>query len=360
MGRLTFCWSLGALLACGPATGVIDEGPAEGAASAEQQVVLSFPKGRLFVTGNSGDVAVVNLTTNAVERTIPLPGEQPTLAISPDRSVVYAASGSAQRVLAIEGTRVTTRQYGGNLEPSGLAVNPAGTLLMVGLGGVMDLVVTADLQEPVVMEIGSTGISPMVWARTDAGSTLFTFPSFVGASAEDPPEIGYRKYAPFVNSTWKTISYPYVPRPSGPQGHGFFDAAYQPANDFVIGVDGQVDRLEVFQASTATYVGAIPTGDLPAGIGIQPRTAFVWVTSLRPEKLTVFAVTQSVFEPLLVTQVAQLPLPCSLPLGVGFSETEARAFVACEDKLVELSTVTRSITGTIPLAKGAARLVWAP
>lgn len=358
MSRLMLSAVAATLAACGPSTASITDAPPSTSTTA-QEVVIKFPKGRLYVGGRDGDVTVVDLTTNAVERTIALPGSLIQVASSPDRTRVYASSRAAQRVLAIEGSRVVVRQYGGNYEPGGLAVSPSGAVLMVG-GGVLDSVSTDDFNEPSALEAASVSPSVMVWPRTDGGTTLFAFPQFMPAGPDNPPEIGFHQYLPFVNKSWETITYPYVPRPKDPQGHGFFDATYQPSTDFVLGVDAQVDRVQVFQAGTASFVGAITTRDFPVGIGVQPRTAYVYVTSLRPERLQVFTVTSSVFEPLLTSLVTEVVMPCEYPVGVAFSEFEARAFVGCENKLVELSTTTRTITRTIPLPKGANQMVWMP
>ncbi len=347
------------LVGCGPSTATILEGPAPSTSTAEQEVVIKFPKGRLYVGGRDGDVTVVELTNNTIERTIHLPGSTIQVAASPDRTRVYASSRSAQRVLSIEGARVRTRQYGGNFEPGGLAVSPSGAVLMVG-GPVFDAVSTSAFDEPVELAAASVSPSVLVWPSTDGGATLFAFPQFMPAGPDDAPEIGFRRYLPFVNTSWQTISYPYVPRPTDPQGHGFFDATFQPSTDFVLGVDAQVDRVQAFQAGTASYVGAIPTRDFPVGIGVQPRTAYVYVTTLRPERLQIFTVSSSVFEPLLVSLVAELPMDCDYPVGVAFSEFEARAFVGCENKLVEVNTATRTITRTISLPKGAHQMVWMP
>jgi DNA-binding beta-propeller fold protein YncE len=308
----------------------------------------------LFIGGWAGDVTVFNLTTSTVERVIPLAGTYIEVAGAPDGEHVFATSKSSHTILSIPTNptgRVRARTTSESFAPGCVTVTPDGSSVIVGegQGAVLATFPASDIGAPPTVEWAVvSNPNSFVWAPTGRGHNLFVHEGF-GTT------IAHKHFA----TAGAVSSFSCVDVPADAK-NGFFDAAYQASTGYVLSVDGQADRIQVSRGTTGAWVGAFATPDLPVGIATKPGTGFAYVTSLRPSALSVYGVSRTPFEPLMVTNVKRIDQICNHPYGVVASPTQPRAFALCEEGIAELDTASNTATTFFPLPKGAHRAVWVP
>jgi DNA-binding beta-propeller fold protein YncE len=206
------------------------------AGDAPSDLAMAPDGATLYVTLGTGEIAVVDTTTNTTTRTIAVPGAD-ALAVSPDGSTLYVAAGAVQVVDVATGSITATIALGGSA--GGIVVSPDGARAYVTEHYLFDGNVA-------VLDLASNTVS----------STLF-FGSVPGAIAMSPD--GRRVYVG-VQATWVDTGY----------GAGFFNGR----------------SVSVLSTATNTWIGAIDLGaagsnwsqqNTPAGIAVTSDQSAVYI-----------------------------------------------------------------------------------
>lgn len=246
-------------------------GPSESVGLGE--VFVAGGAGGQFNLSGPGEVGVLSASNGSLLATIAVPAAPIATAYDPSSGLLLVTeptSGNVSLIATLNNTVLAT--FGVGQFPTGSVYDPAtGDFLVSGLGG------------------------------NGSGSDV------VELSGSNGSEVGSISGAP------------------GLFGPGCM--AYDPSNQYVYVVSGDVGAVVVLAPATQSVVASIPVGDAPSGIALDVATGEAFVTNSASDNVTVLDTsTDSAF--------ASIPVGVG-PLGVDVSPTLGEVFV------------TNSFSGTI-------------
>ena len=248
--------------------------------------------GLLFVAdNNSDDVTVIDTTTNAVVKTIPVGSIAADVSATPDGKTVWVTNFGSGTVQPIDvatltaGTPVTV-----GTQPERLAVSPDGTQLWVanqGSGTVSDIslasgtvthtiavgaapfgvAVTPNSQQVYITNGGSSSVS-VIDAQTDTVTATVPVgagPQYVQISPDGAvayvADFGAAGITPIAVATG-------TPGTFIPTGSGAYAVGFNPQGTIAWVVDTNVNNVVPVTVATGTPGAAVAVGNVPDGVAV--------------------------------------------------------------------------------------------
>ena len=222
----------------------------------------------LFVSKPAANVvSVIDLTSNTVKATIPIPGSPGRMAVDPVAHRVYVVTSSSTLTVFDTTTNTVVDTIGGLSNPIGVAVDPGTHTVYV-----------ANYVSQTVSVIDTTA-SPATVANTDiVGSRPW-------AIAVDP--ISHPAYvATLFGGTVAVISGTTIVKTLG----GFIgpiQVTVDPSTQHAYVINNNSDNVSVIDTTTDTGAASFTAGSGPSDIAVDPRTHTAFVTNRNDDTVSV-------------------------------------------------------------------------
>jgi len=237
------------------------------------QEIVATPDGRkLYVTNiGNGTVSVINTATNAIKRTIILPGGAGPqgIAITPDGSKTFVVDSFNDNIVVISvltDTVIASIPIPGSLSAWDIAISPDGLTAYITDDGASGNVFVIDTLTYAMIAIIPTGASGAGITFTPDGSKVYT---------ADPSGNGFA-----INTTTFAVApviWPIFPPVAGP-----WDVAVHPGGTYAYFTDhyffGGGSTVLVVSTTTDTQIGVIPVANDPTEVIFSPSGSRAYVT----------------------------------------------------------------------------------
>lgn len=284
---------------------------------------------RIYVTNyDSGDVSVIDGTTNSVIATIPVGTYPWGLAVNPITNRIYVSNEDDSSLSVIDGATnsVLSTIALGDRMPEGVAVNPntnriyvaAGLILAVIDGATNSLLASVPLPErPYGSGLWDVGVNPTtnrVYVASNNPGSVFAIDGSTNtllATVELGRPTAYGLAANPVTNRIYVTSAKEVDAP----GH------------YVFAIDGATDKV----------VATIEVADWPSRVGVNPTTNRIYVSNY-----TVLSIIDGGTDALIGS------VPASAEDGVGVNPVTNRVYVAdCSSNTVTVMEDASELTSTV-------------
>jgi len=217
-----------------------------------------------YVTNTgSNNVSVISTSTNAVTATIPVSSGPMDITLGPNGTTAYVSCGTANQVAVINTAKKTITTNITVTNPVGLAVTPDGAFLYVVSSSAGKVIVISTLTNTVFTTISLGTGTPIGIAISPDGST-----AYVTNSTANTVSVIQTSNNVVVN-TINVSSGPYYDAFS-PDGHWVYVANYN---------GGSGNFVTVIDTSTQTIAGTIVVGTGPTGFGFVEDSSHVGVVN---------------------------------------------------------------------------------
>jgi YVTN family beta-propeller protein len=281
-------------------------------------------------------VAVVDLATNRVLKTIPIPAGPHGLVITPDGRKVYVSSDGASTVSIIE---TSTDQVAGTIEvgpnPHGLAISPDGHKVLVSAFGVNQAIVIDTTSDRIVGRIPVASAHNSVISRDGQMA-------YVGSQQQGAPAL---VVLDLVNLREVT----HIPLDRTPRGLDL-----SPEGKWLYFTVAGVDAVQVLDTTTQQTVGQIPTGASPHIAVFTPDGQNAIAISQGPGEVDLLEPTQRLV--IGTVKVGQTPH------WLALSSDGRTAFVTNEGSgdMSIVDVAHRRVLATIPIGKAPRKIAVQP
>jgi YVTN family beta-propeller protein len=289
-----------------------------------------------YVTNRStGNVSVIDTSTNAVVATVPVGGAPIAVAITPNAAFAYVTNLSTDKVSVINtstNTVVATVPVGDG--PQGVAITPDGALAYVTNSGSNSVSVINTSTNTVVATV-PVGNFPVGISITPNGTHAYVVNSF--------PVGSFSVIDTSTNTVVVTV--PVTLRQ---------DVDITPNGAFAYMTGPSFDNVTVIDISTNTVVAVVPVGDLPREVAITPNGAFAYVTNQLSGNVSVINTSTN-------TVVATVPVG-SDPWGVAITPDGAFTYASNGNtqNVSVINTSTNTVVATVPVGTAPSGLAITP
>ncbi len=289
-----------------------------------------------YVTNRStGNVSVIDTSTNAVVATVPVGGAPIAVAITPNAAFAYVTNLSTDNVSVINtstNTVVATVPVGDG--PQGVAITPDGAFAYVTNSGSNSVSVINTSTNTVVATV-PVGNFPVGISITPDGTRAYVVNSF--------PIGSFSVIDTSTNTVVVTV--PVTLRQ---------DVDITPNGAFAYMTGPSFDNVTVIDISTNTVVAVVPVGDLPREVAITPNGAFAYVTNQLSGNVSVINTSTN-------TVVATVPVG-SDPWGVAITPDGAFTYASNGNtqNVSVINTLNNTVVATVPVGTAPSGLAITP
>jgi YVTN family beta-propeller protein len=277
----------------------------------------------------SGSVSVIDTATNGVVATVPVGAAPIGVAVNPSGTRVYVGLGGANSVAVVDAstnTVVASIPVTGN--PTGIAINPSGTRVYATtlFSNNVSVIDTATNTVVATIPVGTTPFGIVVHPN---GSRAYV--AIVGTQTNLGSTVQVIDTA--ANNVIASVTVGLAPQV----------VAVNPSGTLVYATTAVPAGLDVIDTATNRVVRSIPLSGSPGGVAFNPGGTRIYVALFETDSVAVIdAATSAV--------IATIPVGTS-PIGIAVTPSGARVYVANgdSDDVSVIDTVTNTVIATIPV-----------